>query len=230
MKALWCVVLACLTVACSSHSKTFVVQDRSGETMEFSSLRYYTAGNVWDTGRGSIPISIPKGSFEVSKNIPRDFDGIESIEILEGSGENLSDVQKGIKKAEVRKLEDEYEKTWREHRENEEIDKALQNRNEAWAKETEQKPALTNTSPPVSQPPAQKSRVDEMRNRIAALKDSLKDLKIRVTYTSGETFEGTRKRDDWQNEDYIYGTTKDSNKSVRLDIAKVRSIKVKTNE
>lgn len=219
MKALWCVILACLTVACSSHHKIFVVQDRTGETMEFSSLRYYTAGNLWDTGRGNIEIVIPKGSFEVSKIIPRDFDGIESIEILEGSGENLSNYQKQVRAARYNRLRDEYEKDFRERAELEKLDR-----------ETAQKPPQTNTSSPVSQPTPQKNQRSDMGDQLSVLEDSLKELKIRVTYTSGETFEGIRKRDDWQNEDYIYGTTKDSDKSVRIDIAKVRSIKVKTNE
>src|SRR5262249_38476546 len=138
--------------------------------------------------------------------------------------------QKQIRAARYNKLSNEYEKALRDQVEREKNEEFLRNRNEAWARELGQKPPQTNTSSPVSQPPQRNGIIKEMSDQIDALKDSLKDLKIRVIYLSGETFEGIRKRDDWQNEDYIYGTTKDSDKSVRVDIAKVRSIKVKTNE
>jgi len=240
MKVLSCLILACFTAACSSHSKTFVVQDRTGQPIEFTSLRYCTGGNVWDTCRGDVELTITKGSIEITKVIPRNFEGIESIEILEGSGENLSAFTKAERNAEIRLWSEELAKILSQEkfaakmdelREAEAREKLEAKRDKLEkAKPGEALPREDAAPPPPPHPEKQKSKKDELSDKIASLTDSLKELKIRVTYTSGETVEGIRKRNDWQNEDYIYGTSKVSDESVRLDIAKMGSIKVKTNE
>ena len=220
MKALWVVILAGLTIACSSHNnKTFVVQDRTGQVIELSNLRYCTGGNLWDTCRGDIEVTITKGSIDLIKLIPRDFEGIQNIEIVEGSGENLSEFTKEVRRREIRILYNERLQIERVENTEKERQKILN-----------QGSRSTNSSQSPTPADEEKSRKEELDKRLIALQDSLAELKIRLTYTSGETAEGIRKRRDWQHEDYIYGTSKDSDKSVRLDIAKVRSIKVKTNE
>ena len=243
MKALGCVIVACLVIAylfitrSSNVKSSFVVQDRTGQTIELSNLRYYTAGNIWalhpwDIGRGNIEITVTKGSIKIIKVIPRNFEDVQSVEIIEGSGENIWGFKKDGQEEKLNRLIQERYRLSEWQREDEERKKLLEKGQRYLRELAGEKPIKKTTlEESVSKaPPGQKSQIDELDNNIKALQDSLKELKVRVTYTSGETVEGIRKRNDWQNEDYIYGTSKESDKEVRLDIAKVMSIKVKTDE
>lgn len=253
MKMLWCLVLVSLTVACSSPNKTFIVQGRSGEIREFSSLRFYTRGNLWDTGRGSIELSITSISSSDSKTLPRDFDGVQSVEILEGSGENISNLSSfeiAERKEKLLELLNDRDNLRYKQLEDEEEARLDENARENY--KAAQEKSSSQENPPhkltldefLSHPAPQsnsnsnreapkappKLRATKYDNEIEEVQDSLKELKLRVTYTSGKIIEGIRKRNDWQHEDYLYGTEKDSDDSIRIDLSKVRSIKVTKNE